>query len=160
MPKTLTSPKVKVCAVEIQYASPALEKKVSALASSTLIKKWVRASINRPGNLTVRFVNRTEGQLLNSQFRTKAYATNVLTFTYGINQRELAADIVLCMPVVTSEARDQGKAVKAHLAHLVVHGCLHAAGLDHMTQQGAKVMEAREVAILKNLGFSDPYVIN
>jgi probable rRNA maturation factor len=160
MPKNLTSSKVKVCAVEIQYASPALEKKVSALASSTLIKKWVRASINRPGNLTVRFVNRTEGQLLNSQFRTKAYATNVLTFTYGIKQSELAADIVLCMPVVTSEARDQGKAVKAHLAHLVVHGCLHAAGLDHMTQQGAKVMEAREVAILKNLGFSDPYVIN
>ncbi len=154
------SSKVKVCAVEIQYASPALEKKVSALASSTLIKKWVRASVNRPGNLTVRFVNRTEGQLLNSQFRTKPYATNVLTFTYGISQSELAADIVLCMPVVSSEARDQGKAVKAHLAHLVVHGCLHAAGLDHITQQGAKVMEAREVAILKNLGFSDPYVIN
>lgn len=160
MPKTATSSQVKACAVEIQYASPALEKKVSALASSTLIKKWVRASINRPGNLTVRFVNRTEGQLLNSQFRTKAYATNVLTFTYGVNQCELAADIVLCMPVITSEARDQGKAVKAHLAHLVVHGCLHAAGLDHMTQQGAKAMEAREVAILKNLGFSDPYVIN
>jgi probable rRNA maturation factor len=102
-------------------------------------------------------VNRTEGQALNSQFRTKAYATNVLTFTYGISQRALAADIVICMPVVTSEARDQGKAVKAHLAHLVVHGCLHAAGLDHMTQRDAKVMEAREVTILKNLGFSDPY---
>ena len=160
MPKTATSSKLKSCAVEIQYASPALEKKVSALASSTLIKKWVRASINHPGNLTVRFVNRTEGQLLNSEFRTKAYATNVLTFTYGISPSELAADIVICMPVVTSEARDQGKAVKAHLAHLVVHGCLHATGLDHMTQQGAKVMEAREVTILKNLGFSNPYVIN
>jgi probable rRNA maturation factor len=146
-------------AVEIQYATPALEKKVGALASGTLIKKWVRASVNRPGSLTVRFVNRTEGQALNSQFRTKAYATNVLTFTYGISQGELAADVVLCMPVITSEARDQGKAVKAHLAHLVVHGCLHATGLDHMTQQGAKIMEAREVAILKNLGFSDPYVI-
>ncbi len=160
MPKTPTTSKVKSCAVEIQYASPALEKKVSALATNALIKKWVRASINRPGNLTVRFVNRTEGRLLNSQFRTKAYATNVLTFTYGIGQRELAADIVICMPIVTSEACDQGKAVKAHLAHLVVHGCLHAAGLDHITQQGAKVMEAREVAILKNLGFSNPYVIN
>lgn len=160
MPANSASSKVKLCAVEIQYASPALEKKVSALASSALIKKWVHASINHPGNLTVRFVNRTEGKLLNSQFRTKAYATNVLTFTYGINQRELAADIVLCMPVVTSEARDQGKAIKAHLAHLVVHGCLHASGLDHMTQRDAKVMEAREVAILKNLGFSDPYVIN
>ena len=159
MPTNSASSKVKSCAVEIQYASPALEKKVSALASSMLIKKWVRASINCPGNLTVRFVNRTEGQLLNSQFRTKAYATNVLTFTYGTSQHELAADIVICMPVVTSEARDQGKAVKAHLAHLVVHGCLHAAGLDHMTQQGAKAMEAREVTILKTLGFSDPYVI-
>ena len=61
------------------------------------------------------------------------------------------------MPVVTHEAREQGKAVKAHLAHLVVHGCLHAVGLDHMTQRDAKVMEARELAILKNLGFSDPY---
>lgn len=160
MPGNRASSKVTSCAVEIQYASSALEKKVSALASSTLIKKWVRASISRAGNLTVRFVNRAEGQALNSQFRTKAYATNVLTFTYGINQDELAADIVLCMPVVSSEARDQGKAVKAHLAHLVVHGCLHATGLDHITQQGAKVMEAREVAILKNLGFSDPYVIN
>jgi len=158
MPTNSASPKVTSCAVEIQYASPALEKKVGALASSALIKKWVRASINRPGNLTVRFVNRTEGQALNSQFRTKAYATNVLTFTYGSSQNELAADIVLCMPVVTSEARDQGKAVKAHLAHLVVHGCLHATGLDHVTQRDAKVMEAREVAILKNLGFSDPYV--
>jgi probable rRNA maturation factor len=160
MPKTVASSKVKSCAVEIQYASPALKKKVSTLASNALIKKWVRASVTHSGHLTVRFVNRTEGQLLNSQFRTKAYATNVLTFTYGIGQSELAADIVICMPVVTSEARNQGKAVKAHLAHLVVHGCLHAAGLDHMTQQGAKVMESREVTILKNLGFSDPYVIN
>jgi len=148
---------MKLCAVEVQYASPALENKVGVLASSALIKKWVRASVDRPGNLTVRFVNRAEGQALNSQFRTKAYATNVLTFLYGTNQNELVADIVICMPVVTSEARDQDKAVKAHLAHLVVHGCLHAAGLDHMTQQGAKAMEAREVVILKNLGFSDPY---
>jgi probable rRNA maturation factor len=157
MPTNSASSKVKSCAVEIQYASPALEKKVSVLAASALIKKWVRACINRPSSLTIRFVNRTEGQALNSQFRTKAYATNVLTFLYGISQNELTADIVICMPVVTSEARDQGKAVKAHLAHLVVHGCLHAAGLDHMTQGDAKVMEAREVAILKNLGFSDPY---
>jgi probable rRNA maturation factor len=157
MPTNRATSKVTSCAVEIQYASPALKKKVSELASDALIKKWVRASINCPGNLTVRFVNRAEGQALNSQFRTKAYATNVLTFTYGISRSELEADIVLCIPVVIHEARDQGKAVKAHLAHLVVHGCLHAACLDHMTQRDAKVMEARELAILKNLGFSDPY---
>lgn len=144
-------------AIDIQYASAALETKVSALASSALIKKWIRASVNRSANLTLRFVNRAEGQLLNSQFRTKPYATNVLTFTYGISQSELTADIVICMPVVSREARDQGKAVKAHLAHLVVHGCLHAAGLDHIRERDAKVMEAKEVSILKTLGFSNPY---
>ena len=150
-------PKVIACAVEIQYASVALEKKVNALASSALVKKWMRASINRSGNLTLRFVNRTEGQKLNQQFRGKAYATNVLTFSYAMSKSELVADILICMPVVTIEAREQGKALKAHLAHLVVHGCLHAAGLDHVSQGEAKVMEAREIAILKTLGFSDPY---
>jgi probable rRNA maturation factor len=144
-------------AVDIQYASAALETKVSALASTVLIKKWIRASVNRGAHLTLRFVNRAEGQLLNSQFRTKPYATNVLTFTYGISQSEQTADIVICMPVVSSEARDQGKAVKAHLAHLVVHGCLHAAGLDHIRERDAKFMEAKEVSILKTLGFSNPY---
>jgi len=144
-------------AIDIQYASAALETKVGALASSALIKKWIRASVNRSANLTLRFVNRAEGQLLNSQFRTKPYATNVLTFSYALSKNALAADIVICLPVVTSEARDQGKAVKAHLAHLVVHGCLHAAGHDHIRERDAKVMEAQEVSILKTLGFSNPY---
>jgi probable rRNA maturation factor len=157
MPPLNPQPKVRACEVEIQYASPALEKKVSALASNALLKKWIRASVHRPGNLTLRFVNRTEGQALNQQFRGKAKPTNVLTFSYALSKSTLTADILICMPVVAIEAREQSKALKAHLAHLVVHGCLHAAGLDHMTQGETKAMEAREIAILKTLGFSDPY---
>lgn len=157
MPAIKHQPKVRMFAVEIQYASPALEKKVNALATNALLKKWMRASVNRSGNLTLRFVNRTEGQELNQQYRGKAYATNVLTFSYALSKHDLAADILICMPVISNEAREQGKSLKAHLAHLVVHGCLHAAGLDHLMQGEAKVMEAREIAILKTLGFSDPY---
>lgn len=157
MPPLNRQPKVITCAVEIQYASLALEKKVNALATNALLKKWMHASVNRSGNLTLRFVNRTEGQKLNQQYRAKAYATNVLTFSYALSKHDLAADILICMPVVSNEAREQGKALKAHLAHLVVHGCLHAAGLDHLTQGEAKVMGGREIAILKTLGFSDPY---
>jgi probable rRNA maturation factor len=157
MPAIKRQPKVRACAVEIQYASLALEKKVNALAANTLLKKWVRASVHRPGNLTLRFVNRTEGEELNRHFRKKAYATNVLTFSYALSKHDLAADILICMPVVSNEAHEQGKVLKAHLAHLVVHGCLHAAGLDHITQGEAKAMESREIAILKTLGFSDPY---
>jgi len=152
----MAKPKASI-AVDIQYASTALETKVGALASSALIKKWIRASVNRSANLTLRFVNRTEGQELNRQFRGKAYATNVLTFSYALTKDTLVADIVICLPVVASEARDQGKAVKAHLAHLVVHGCLHAAGHDHIREGDAKAMEAQEVSILKTLGFSNPY---
>ena len=152
----MATPKTSI-AVDIQYASAALETKVSALASSAVIKKWIRASVNRTSTLTLRFVNRAEGQELNQQFRGKAHATNVLTFSYALTNSALAADIVICMPVVTSEARDQGKAVKAHLAHLVVHGCLHATGHDHIHERDAKVMEAQEVFILKTLGFSNPY---
>jgi probable rRNA maturation factor len=152
----MATPKTLI-AVDIQYASAALETKVSALASSALIKKWIRASVNRSTNLTLRFVNRAEGQELNRQFRGKAYATNVLTFSYALTKDTLVADIVICLPVVASEARDQGKAVKAHLAHLVVHGCLHAAGHDHLREGDAKIMEAQEVSILKTLGFSNPY---
>ena len=152
----MATPKTSI-AVDIQYASAALEAKVSALASSVLIKKWIRASVHRPGNLTLRFVNRAEGHELNRQVRGKAHATNVLTFSYALTKKVLVADIVICLPIVSSEARDQGKAVKAHLAHLVVHGCLHAAGHDHMRERDAQIMEAQEASILKTLGFSNPY---
>jgi probable rRNA maturation factor len=143
--------------IDIQYASPALEKAVATIASAVLIKKWVRSAIDCNGLITLRFVNLNEGKQLNSHFRNKDKATNVLTFPYELNKSNVSADIIFCWPVIKQEAKEQGKAPKAHLAHLIIHGCLHAQGLDHEHEKEAKKMEAREVVLLKSLGFSNPY---
>ena len=64
---------------------------------------------------------------------------------------------MLCAPVVEREAAEQGIALEAHYAHLLVHGALHAQGYDHERAAEARAMEARESAILVGLGFADPY---
>ena len=146
--------------MDIQTASPAIEAALNKIASSMLIKKWVKASVQTEGLLTLRFVNRSEGKKLNNEFRKKDYATNVLTFPYELSKKNVVADIVFCLPVVQKEAKEQGKTLKAHLAHLIVHGCLHAQGYDHEHGKDAKKMEALEVRLLKELGFTNPYLVN
>jgi probable rRNA maturation factor len=125
--------------------------------SDSLIKKWVKAASALSGQLTLRFVNATEGKKLNFAFRKKDKATNVLTFPYELSKSTVSADIIFCLPVLQKEAKEQGKTLKAHLAHLIVHGCLHAQAYDHETKKDAQKMEALEVQILKKLGFSNPY---
>lgn len=106
---------------------------------------------------TVRIVDAEEGRALNRDYRHKDYATNVLTFAYG-DEAPVCADLVLCAPVVAREAREQGRTLQAHYAHLIVHGSLHAQGWDHETSAAeASAMEARETQILARLGFADPY---
>ena len=144
--------------IELQYASPAIEAVVATQASATLIKKWVKASSLPNGQLTLRFVNMDEGKKLNLAFRKKDAATNVLTFPYELTKSNVHADIIFCLPVLQKEAKVQGKTLKAHLAHLIVHGCLHAQAYDHETKKDAEKMEASEVQILKKLGFSNPYL--
>lgn len=144
--------------IELQYASPAIEAVVATQASATLIKKWVKASSPPNGQLTLRFVNMAEGKKLNLAFRKKDAATNVLTFPYELTKSNVHADIIFCLPVLQKEAKVQGKTLKAHLAHLIVHGCLHAQAYDHETKKDAEKMEALEVQILKKLGFSNPYL--
>ena len=143
--------------IELQYASPAIESAVSKSASSTLIKKWIKSATPLDGLITLRFVNTVEGKKLNLAFRQKDYATNVLTFPYELSKNNLVADIIFCLPVLQKEAKEQGKLLKAHLAHLIVHGCLHAQGYDHEVGRDAKKMEALEIQILQKLGFSNPY---
>lgn len=144
--------------IDIQYASPAIEAALTQQASGLVIKKWVKAATPQCGMLTLRFVNASEGRKLNLAYRNKDKATNVLTFPYELSKNNIHADIIFCLPVVQKEAKEQGKILKAHLAHLVVHGCLHAQAYDHETAKDAKTMEALEVQILKKFGFSNPYL--
>jgi probable rRNA maturation factor len=120
------------------------------------VARWVRAALERPGEITVRIVGAEEGQALNRDYRTKDYATNVLTFDYS-HAPVVAADLVLCAPVVRREAREQGIPIDSHYAHLLVHGTLHAQGHDHENEPEARAMEARETELMLALGFPDPY---
>lgn len=149
-----TPPKL---SIDLQYASPAIESAVSKAASSTLIKKWVKSVTPLNGLITLRFVNAAEGKKLNLAFRQKDYATNVLTFPYELSKKVLIADIIFCLPVLQKEAKEQDKTLQAHLAHLIVHGCLHAQGYDHEIIREAKKMESLEIQILQKLGFANPY---
>ena len=120
------------------------------------VARWIRRALAHDAQITVRIVGAQEGQALNRDYRKKDYATNVLTFAYS--QQPLIADLVLCAPVVAAEAKQNRKTLRAHYAHLIVHGTLHAQGWDHETgPEDAQAMEAREVKILATLGFHDPY---
>jgi probable rRNA maturation factor len=143
--------------IDLQFANPAMEDKVLAITSLVTIKKWVKSAVQLNGLITLRFVNAAEGKKLNFAFRDKDYATNVLTFPYELSKKTLAADIIFCLPVIQKEAKEQGKSIKAHLAHLIIHGCLHAQGLDHESDKEAKKMESKEILLLKSMGFSNPY---
>ena len=145
--------------ITVQIAS-----RIAGIPPAARLRQWVRAALPRGAgesatpakvSITLRVVNRAEARRLNRGFRDQDHATNVLTFAYS--SAPVAADIVLCAPVITSEARDQGKTARAHYAHLTVHGVLHACGFDHATRRQATLMEARETAILSKLGFANPY---
>ena len=120
------------------------------------VARWIRAALEAPGEITVRIVGAEEGQALNRDYRAKDYATNVLTFDYS-HAPVVAADLILCAPVVEAEARAQGITLQAHYAHMLVHGTLHAQGFDHEDDAEARAMEARETTLMQALGFADPY---
>ena len=121
------------------------------------VRRCLRHALEADAEITVRIVGEDEGRELNQSYRKKDYATNVLTFDYAQAPLVLA-DLVLCAPVVAREAREQGKSLAAHYAHLLVHGCLHAQGWDHETSAAdARAMEAHEVQILSRLGWANPY---
>ena len=110
--------------------------------------------------VVVRIEGTAEAHALNAQYRDKDYATNVLTFEYGLApDGSASADIVLCLPIIKQEARAQRKDFLCHAAHLTVHGTLHALGYDHLRFRDAKKMEALEIEILAEMGISDPYYL-
>ena len=146
--------------LSLQFArSPAMAPHRAALPRAQVLR-WLRAALGadvRLAEIAVRVVGADEGRQLNRDYRGKDYATNVLTFDYSVAP-QLAADLVLCAPVVAREAAELATPLAQHYAHLLVHGTLHAQGWDHETsEQEAEAMEARETAILAALGMPDPY---
>ena len=143
--------------LSLQFAGVAGEAVHRAALTPARARRWVGLALRGQGEIAVRIVGEAEGRALNRQYRYKDYATNVLTFDYA-RAPVVLADLVLCAPVVAREAREQGKSLESHYAHLLVHGTLHAQGWDHETSsKDAQAMEARETQILARLGFDDPY---
>ena len=123
----------------------------------TFVNRCIRSALAHDAEMTVRIVDAEEGQALNSSYRKKNYATNVLTFDYA-QAPIVMADLVLCAPVVAAEAREQGKSLQEHYAHLLIHGALHAQGYDHETsEKDAIEMETLEMFIMASLGLPCPY---
>ena len=121
------------------------------------VNKWMRMALLRNAEITVRIVGAAEGRTLNREYRHKDYATNVLTFDYAM-EPVVSADLVLCAPVVAQEAKEQGKTLEEHYAHLLVHGTLHAQGYEHETNEvDALEMEALEVLLMEGMGYGNPY---
>jgi probable rRNA maturation factor len=141
------------------------------------IATWASTAIGRRasgGEIGVRVVGSAESRRLNARYRGKDKPTNVLSFPpaplprpvdgalaahgpRGGSDSQPLGDLVICAQVVRSEARAQGKPLEAHWAHLVVHGALHLIGYDHEREAEARRMERREIAVLRRLGFSNPY---
>jgi probable rRNA maturation factor len=154
-------------ALSVQYATPVPE------LPRWKIRRWVEKAVGltaaeeaalldeprfRRVQLTLRLVDAEEGRALNREYRGRDYATNVLTFEYGVDEEGTAAgDIVLCVPVLHREAEEQGKPLLHHAAHLTVHGVLHALGYDHIDEDEAKDMEDLETRILASMRMPDPY---
>jgi probable rRNA maturation factor len=157
--------------VEVQYA-----QRPDGVPGPVMLRRWARAAhvagvaalsarTSRRAEaavrtLTVRVVGRAESNRLNLGFRGKHKPTNVLSFPASPAEQVLdgaLGDLVICAPVVAQEAREQGKPLSAHWAHMVVHGTLHLLGYDHERTRAARAMESLEVEILQGLGFHDPY---
>jgi probable rRNA maturation factor len=137
--------------LSVQYATRA-----RVVPSEKDFQRWVEAAIQDDARVTVRLVGLTEGRALNRDYRGRDYATNVLTFVLQ-DGPPYDGDLALCAPVVSREAREQGKDVTAHYAHLTVHGVLHLQGYEHEREPEALAMEKLETQILERLGYPDPY---
>ncbi|WP_430317939.1 rRNA maturation RNase YbeY [Pseudomonas nitroreducens] len=145
--------------LDLQIASEA-----PGLPSEADFRSWCELALRQRQNdseLTIRLVDEAEGRELNKTWRHKDYATNVLSFPADVPDElldiPLLGDLVICAPVVIREAAEQGKSVQAHWAHLVIHGCLHLLGYDHIDDVEAEEMEGLERELLAELGHPDPY---
>ncbi|HCM04970.1 MAG TPA: rRNA maturation RNase YbeY [Oceanospirillales bacterium] len=142
-------------AVEVENNLPT-EEQMSKWATAALLK---RTEHEEP-ELTIRIVDEAESQELNHEYRGKDKPTNVLSFPFEAPAHvpiPLLGDLIICKQVVEREATEQDKPLTAHWAHMIVHGCLHLLGYDHIEDDEAEEMEGIERVVMAELGFEDPY---
>ena len=139
--------------ITIQIAS-----ELANIPAKLQFKKWAKAALRVDTVVTIRIVDAQEALELNSTYRGKDYATNVLTFPLT-EEPILMGDIIICAPVVAAEAGTQNKDLMAHYVHLTVHGMLHLCGFDHENEYQAELMESLEITILQKLGYANPYLV-
>ncbi len=139
----------------VQYANDTTSH-FKGIPTRLQFRKWFKAGLTQDAEIVLRIVGEIEGRRYNRDFRGRDYATNVLTFVYGITL-PLSGDIVLCASVVEKEADQQHKDLQAHYALLAVHSVLHLQGYEHESHKNAVTMERLETKIITRLGFDDPY---
>ena len=148
--------------VEVQIASDC-----AGLPDATQLTQWVNVAIEqrKGADVVVRIVDEPESAELNARYRQKDGATNVLSFPFEAPEwmpeevltDDILGDLVICAPVVIREAIAQDKPVLAHWAHMVVHGCLHLQGYDHIDPEQADIMETIEIKLLNSMVIRNPY---
>ncbi len=153
MPTTKTPKRIR------RQSRIAVQIAVGGSPSAVMLRRFARAALQTSAparaELALRVVGAHESRNLNGKYRKKNRPTNVLSFAYGNG----SGDVVLCHPVIKKEAELQQKSLRAHYAHLVIHGVLHLRGHDHLRKAEAARMEKTEVRLLRRLGFADPYEV-
>jgi len=133
------------------------------LPSLEQLQLWTETALSTIENnpeLTIRIVESEESQQLNNQYRQKDKPTNVLSFPFEVPEGidiNLLGDLIICNDILIEEADAQNKAIYNHWAHLVIHGCLHLLGYDHIDDAEAVEMESIEINLLSTLGIDNPY---
>jgi probable rRNA maturation factor len=139
------------------------------LPSQAQLQLWVETALSTASQttqtfeLTIRLVEPEESQQLNNQFRGQNKPTNVLSFPFEVPEGitlNLLGDLVICVDIMKNEAKLQNKKLFDHWAHLVIHGCLHLLGFDHISDIEAVEMEGIEVAALAKLHINNPYLLS
>lgn len=133
--------------------------KSAKIPTENQFQRWIDAVLETC-ELVIRVVDEVEMIQFNKQYRHKQGATNILSFPYeapaGFNSL-LLGDLLLCAPVIETQALQQQKPLDHHWAHIIVHGVLHLLNYDHDTDTDATIMEAKEIVILHNLKIKNPY---
>lgn len=147
--------------LDLQIAS----EETTGLPSEALFQRWLEAVLPQfqpQSEVTIRIVDEEESHHLNLTYRGKDKPTNVLSFPFEAPpevELSLLGDLIICRQVVEQEAIEQQKSAEEHWAHMVIHGCLHLLGYDHIEDEEAEEMEGLETEILAELGYADPYLI-